>query len=146
MKPTNRFVLGIAWANFVLALLGILKFLPLVLVAFQSTLMSNSTVAWRWSLDLISDTHWIFLLWTLVLFAFRFAIGDGALAYFSLAIQAENPIAASQSDPRGFKLTKAEAISCQETRTKHRHRDIGKTVNTILKRLETACGRRSCLK
>ena len=75
MKPTNRFVLGIAWANFLLALVGILKFLPLVLVAMQSTLMSNSTVAWRWSLDLISDTHWIFLLWALVLFALRSATG-----------------------------------------------------------------------
>ena len=78
--------------------------------------------------------------------AFRFAIGDRALAYFSLAIQAENPIAPSQSDPRDFKLTKAEAISRQETRTKHRHRDIGKAVNTTLIRLETACDRRSCLK
>jgi hypothetical protein len=75
MKPTDRFVLRIAWANFLLAFVGILKFLPLFLVALQSTVMSNSTVAWRWSLDLISDTHWIFLLWALVLFALRSATG-----------------------------------------------------------------------
>jgi hypothetical protein len=78
--------------------------------------------------------------------AFRFAIGDRALAYFSLAIQAENPIAPSQSDPSDFKPVKAQAISRQETRTKHRHRDIDEAVNTTLERLETDCGRRSCLK
>jgi hypothetical protein len=78
--------------------------------------------------------------------AFRFAIGDRALAYFSVAIQRENPIAPSQSDPRDFKLTNAQTISRQETRTKHRHRDIDEAVNTKLGRLETAYGRRSCLK
>ena len=75
MKPTDRFFLRIAWANFLLALVGILKFLPLLLVALQSTMVSNSTVAWRWSLDLISDTHWIFLLWALVLLALRSVTG-----------------------------------------------------------------------
>jgi hypothetical protein len=75
MKPSDRFVLRIAWANFVLAFVGILKFLPLLLVALQSTVVSNSTVAWRWSLDLISDTHWIFLLWALVLLALRSVTG-----------------------------------------------------------------------
>ena len=74
--------------------------------------------------------------------AFRFAIGYRALAYFSLAIQAENPIAPSQSDPRDFKPVKAHAISRQETRTKHRHRDIDEAVNTKLGLRKTAYGRR----
>jgi hypothetical protein len=90
MKPSDRFVLRIAWANFVLAFVGILKFLPLLLVALQSTVVSNSTVAWRWSLDLISDTHWIFLLWALVLLALRSVTGR---LLFPLAIQRKKPIA-----------------------------------------------------
>jgi hypothetical protein len=89
MKPTDRFVLRIAWANFLLAFVGILKFLPLLLVALQSTVVSNSTVAWRWSLDLISDTHWIFLLWALVLLALRSA--TGRLLFFPWRFKGKNP-------------------------------------------------------
>ena len=89
MEPTNRLVLGIAWANFLLAFVGILKFLPLFLVALQSTVMSNSTVAWRWSLDLISDTHWIFLLWALVLLALRSV--TGRLLFFPWRFRGKNP-------------------------------------------------------
>ena len=60
-------ILSLAWANFLLGLAGVLKFIPLGLVALQSTLGASSTIAWRWSLDLVSDTHWIFLVWVVVL-------------------------------------------------------------------------------
>ena len=89
MKPTDGFILRIAWANFLLALVGILKFLPLLLVALQSTVVSNSTVAWRWSLDLISDTHWIFLLWALVLLALRSV--TGRLLFFPWRFKGKSP-------------------------------------------------------
>ena len=61
MTASDRIVLSLAWANFLLGLSAVLKFIPLGLVALQSTLGANSTMAWRWSLDLVSDTHWIFL-------------------------------------------------------------------------------------
>ena len=105
MKPTDRFFLRIAWANFLLALVGILKFLPLLLVALQSTVVSNSTVAWRWSLDLISDTHWIFLLWALVLLALRSATGR---LFFFPGDSKGKPIAPLHRNPGNFKPARAD--------------------------------------
>ena len=67
MTAGDRMILSLAWANFLLGLAGVLKFIPLGLVALQSTLGASSTIAWRWSLDLVSDTHWIFLVWVVVL-------------------------------------------------------------------------------
>ena len=67
MTTGDRIILSLAWANFLLGLAGVLKFIPLGLVALQSTLGAGSTIAWRWSLDLVSDTHWIFLVWVVVL-------------------------------------------------------------------------------
>ena len=67
MTTGDRIILGLAWANFLLGLAGVLKFIPLGLVALKSTLGASSTIAWRWSLDLVSDTHWIFLVWVVVL-------------------------------------------------------------------------------
>ena len=67
MTTGDRIILSLAWANFLLGLAGVLKFIPLGLVALQSTLGASSTIAWRWSLDLVSDTHWIFLVWVVVL-------------------------------------------------------------------------------
>ncbi|MEL0152151.1 MAG: hypothetical protein VW779_02940 [Halieaceae bacterium] len=75
MTGGDRIILSVAWANFLLGLAGILKFIPLGLVAVQSTLGANSTIAWRWSLDLISDTHWIFMVWIVVLAGIHFKSG-----------------------------------------------------------------------
>ena len=72
MTAGDRMILSLAWANFLLGLAGVLKFIPLGLVALQSTLGASSTIAWRWSLDLVSDTHWIFLVWVLVLAGIRY--------------------------------------------------------------------------
>lgn len=71
MTASDRIVISLAWANFLLGLAGVLKFIPLGLVALQSTLGASSTIAWRWSLDLVSDTHWIFLVWVVVLFTLQ---------------------------------------------------------------------------
>ena len=67
MTARDRIIFSLAWADFLLGLAGVLKFIPLCFVALQSTLGAKSTVAWRWSLDLVSDTHWIFLVWVVVL-------------------------------------------------------------------------------
>ena len=71
MTTGDRIILNLAWANFLLGLAGVLKFIPLGFVALKSTLGASSTIAWRWSLDLVSDTHWIFLVWIVVLFTLR---------------------------------------------------------------------------
>lgn len=71
MTASDRIILSLAWANFLLGLAGVLKFIPLGYVALQSTLGVSSTIAWRWSLDLVSDTHWIFLIWVVVLFTLQ---------------------------------------------------------------------------
>ena len=71
MTTGDRIILSLAWANFLLGLAGVLKFIPLGFVALKSTLGASSTIAWRWSLDLVSDTHWIFLVWIVVLFTLR---------------------------------------------------------------------------
>ena len=71
MTTGDRIILSLAWANFLLGLAGVLKFIPLGFVALKSTLGVSSTIAWRWSLDLVSDTHWIFLVWVVVLFTLQ---------------------------------------------------------------------------
>ena len=53
MTASDRIILSLAWANFLLGLAGVLKFIPLGFVALQSTLGAKSTVAWRWSLDVL---------------------------------------------------------------------------------------------
>ena len=72
MTARDRIIFSLAWANFLLGLAGVLKFIPLGFVALESTLGASSTIAWRWSLDFVSDTHWIFLVWILVLAGIRY--------------------------------------------------------------------------
>ena len=79
MTTGDRIILSLAWANFLLGLAGVLKFLPLGFVVLQSTLAANSTVAWRWSLDLVSDSHWIFLVWVVVLFTLQILSGKNVV-------------------------------------------------------------------
>jgi uncharacterized membrane protein len=79
MTARDRIIFSLAWANFLLGLAGVLKFIPLGFVALQSTLGANSTVAWRWSLDLVSDTHWIFLVWVVVLYTLQIVSGQNVL-------------------------------------------------------------------
>lgn len=79
MTAGDRIIFSLAWANFLLGLAGVLKFIPLGFVALQSTLGANSTVAWRWSLDLVSDTHWIFLVWVVVLYTLQIVSGQNVL-------------------------------------------------------------------
>ena len=52
-----------AWLNFGLALAGLAKFLPIGYLIVLSVLEPIDQAAYEWSLDLISDTHLIFLVW-----------------------------------------------------------------------------------
>ncbi|MDB2432884.1 hypothetical protein N9W66_01955 [Luminiphilus sp.] len=65
----------IAWMNFTLALAGLLKFLPItyliVLSAWRPPLDSDLI----WSVDLISDTYLIVLVWLAVAFGLKKASG-----------------------------------------------------------------------
>lgn len=79
MTTGDRIILSLAWANFLLGLAGVLKFIPLGFVALQSTLSASSTIAWRWSLDLVSDTHWIFLVWVVALYTLQIVSGQNVL-------------------------------------------------------------------
>ena len=79
MTAGDRIILSVAWANFLLGVAGVLKFIPLGLVVLQSTLGASSTIAWRWSLDLVSDTHWIFLVWVVVLFTLQILSGKNVV-------------------------------------------------------------------
>lgn len=79
MTASDRIILSLAWANFLLGLAGMLKFIPLGLVALQSRLGASSTIAWRWSLDLVSDTHWIFIVWIVVLCTLQIVSGQKVL-------------------------------------------------------------------
>jgi len=75
MKPVHFFPFTVAWMNFISVLAGVLKFIPLAYVSSQSVKSTTSTVALRWSLDLVSDTHWIVLAWVFVLVLLRYWTG-----------------------------------------------------------------------
>lgn len=53
----------IAWLNFGLALAGIAKFIPIGYLMVLSPWRPIDQAAYEWSLDLISDSHLIVLVW-----------------------------------------------------------------------------------
>ena len=57
----------IAWLNFGLALAGVAKFIPIGYLMVLSAWEPVEPAAYEWSLDLISDTHLIVLVWCLPL-------------------------------------------------------------------------------
>ena len=56
-----------AWLNFGLALAGLTKFLPVGYLMVLSVWEPIDHAAYEWSLDLISDTHLIVLVWCVAL-------------------------------------------------------------------------------
>ena len=56
-----------AWLNFGLALAGLAKFLPIGYVMVLSLWEPIDPAAYEWSIDLISDTHLIVLVWCVAL-------------------------------------------------------------------------------
>ena len=57
----------IAWLNFGLALAGIAKFIPIGYLMVLSIWEPIDPTAYEWSLDLISDSHLIVLVWCVAL-------------------------------------------------------------------------------
>ncbi len=85
MSQFKTIVTLIAWFNFSLAIAGLIKFLPLIYLLSLSALgmppdlgyevagaaNSDHQSHYAWSLDLISDTPLIMLVWMLVLWTLR---------------------------------------------------------------------------
>ena len=61
----------IAWLNFGLALAGIAKFIPIGYLLVLSIWAPIDPVAHEWSIDLISDTHLIVLVWCVALIVIK---------------------------------------------------------------------------
>ena len=61
----------IAWMNFTLALAGLLKFLPITYLIVLSAWRPTSDSDLTWSVDLISDTYLIVLVWLTVAFGLK---------------------------------------------------------------------------
>ena len=67
-RTTIKFI---AWLNFGLALAGIAKFIPIGYLVVLSIWTPIDPVAYEWSLDLISDTHLIVLVWCIALIVIK---------------------------------------------------------------------------
>ena len=67
MSFKETFIKVTAWLNFGLALAGLGKFLPIGYLMVLSVREPIDPAAYEWSLDLISDTHLIALVWCVVL-------------------------------------------------------------------------------
>jgi len=69
------FIKVVTWLNFGLALAGIAKFLPIGYLMVLSIWEPMDPAACEWSLDLISDTHLIVLVWCFVLIVIKVLSG-----------------------------------------------------------------------
>lgn len=67
MSFKRTFIKVVAWLNFGLALAGLAKFLPIGCLKVLSFWKPIEPAAFEWSLDLISDTHLIVLVWCVAL-------------------------------------------------------------------------------
>ena len=67
-RTTIKFI---AWLNFGLALAGIAKFIPIGYLLVLSIWAPIDPVVYEWSLDLISDTHLIVLVWCVALIVIK---------------------------------------------------------------------------
>ena len=69
----------VAWMNFTLALAGLLKFLPIIYLSVLSAWRPTSDADLLWSVDLISDTYLIVLVWLIVAFGLKRASGHAMI-------------------------------------------------------------------
>ena len=67
MSFKETFIRVMAWLNFGLALAGVAKFLPIGILMVLSLWEPIDPAAYEWSIDLISDTHLILLVWCVAL-------------------------------------------------------------------------------
>ena len=71
MSIKETFIKVMAWLNFGLALAGLAKFLPIGYLMVLSLWEPIYPAAYEWSIDLISDTHLIILVWCVALIAIK---------------------------------------------------------------------------
>jgi hypothetical protein len=71
MSIKETFIKVMAWLNFGLALAGLAKFLPIGYLMVLSLWEPTDPAAYEWSIDLISDTHLIILVWCVALIAIK---------------------------------------------------------------------------
>ena len=64
-----------AWLNFALGLAGVAKFFPTGYLMVLSRWKPIDQAAYEWSLDLISDTHLIILVWCFALIIIKVLSG-----------------------------------------------------------------------
>tara|TARA_B100000900_G_C20522322_1_gene692723 strand:+ start:78 stop:350 length:273 start_codon:yes stop_codon:yes gene_type:complete len=67
MSFKETFIKVMAWLNFGLALAGLAKFLPIGYLMVLSLWEPIDPAAYEWSIDLISDTCLIILVWGIAL-------------------------------------------------------------------------------
>ena len=67
MSLKETYIKVMAWLNFGLALAGLAKFLPISYLMVLSFWEAIDPEAFEWSIDLISDTHLIVLVWCVAL-------------------------------------------------------------------------------
>jgi len=67
MSFKETFIKVMAWLNFGLALAGLAKFLPIGYLMVLSLSEPIDPAAYEWSIDLISDTHLIVIVWCVAL-------------------------------------------------------------------------------
>ena len=71
MSLKEAFIKIIAWLNFGLAVAGLAKFLPIGYLMVLSVWEPIDPAAYEWSIDLISDTHLIVLVWCAALICIK---------------------------------------------------------------------------
>ena len=82
---SGRWWHALAWANFVLLFVGVLKFIPICMslthgVNLTADHIANGLADERaWALDLISDTPYLLLVWMLVALLLRRQTGDAMI-------------------------------------------------------------------
>jgi hypothetical protein len=76
---------GLAWVNFGLLAAAALKFIPIVISLSHGVTLNADQIASgladerAWALDLISDTPYLLLVWTLVALLLRRQTGDAMI-------------------------------------------------------------------
>jgi len=71
MSFKETWIKVMAWLNFGLALAGLAKFLPIGYLMLLSVWQPIDSAAYAWSIDLISDTYLIVLVWCIALVIIR---------------------------------------------------------------------------
>lgn len=79
MSLKYRCIKVVAWLNFGLAIAGLVKFVPIAYLMVLSRWEPIARSDYEWSLDLISDTYLIVMVWGCVLVSTNVASGHNMI-------------------------------------------------------------------